>query len=281
VSFIERLQDDKPALGSRWVAPTTVNGVLEVLLPGTSDATKRLRTELEALARDPLARGALILGPAGCGKSTIARNIALLRHLAVLSADRFKALLATMRADGPFRLDVRALDWYVEFSLPGLASSVAVGQLFGYTPDFAVGSQKGSNGRPSIFESAGVGRSGDRLKPTAGAKATNGVVFLDEIGDLDEELQPKLLSVLTGVPTYRVGGEGRDEYSFTYLGLTIAATWRPLDRIRPDLRARLSDHVIVVPSLSERRDEIDAIVDGLLAETKGAHKRWLAGLIGD
>jgi hypothetical protein len=193
-----------------------------------------------------------------------------------------------MRSDGPYRLDAHLLDWYVEFSLPGLARSVAEGQLFGFTGDVAGGgrtsrgggAQAGVGGRRSIFESAGMGLGSDGTAPTAGAQATRGVVFLDEIADLDEELQPKLLAVLTGAPFYRVGGEGREEARYEFHGLALAATWRAMDRVRPDLRARLQDHVLRVPSLTERRDEVPDLCRALLKEIKSAHAKWLAALTG-
>src|SRR5258705_11829623 len=46
---------------------------------------QRLRRDTIALVTDPLACGALILGPVGCGKSALARTVALCRYLFVLT----------------------------------------------------------------------------------------------------------------------------------------------------------------------------------------------------
>ncbi|MEJ7601705.1 MAG: sigma 54-interacting transcriptional regulator [Kofleriaceae bacterium] len=89
-------------------------------------------------------------------------------------------------------------------------------------------------------------------------RAEGGTVFLDELGELAIELQPKLLRCLeTGVIT-RVGGEKPIEVDFR----AIAATNRDLprmiteNRFRADLFYRLAVIRLVVPSLRERREDI-------------------------
>ena len=79
---------------------------------------------------------------------------------------------------------------------------------------------------------------------------------------------------------YRVGGEGVEGAGFEFKGLTLAATWRPLEAVRADLRARLQDHVLRIPSLSDRRDEIPDLCRALVREIKTAHLAWLASLVG-
>src|SRR5207302_6570874 len=86
---------------------------------------------------------------------------------------------------------------------------------------------------------------------------TGGVVLLDEIGDLNTELQAKLLRVLNGEVQYRLGGEGNSDFGFTFRGVVVLATWRLLDDhvLRPDLRQRLLQNHIQVPSLSQYAPE--------------------------
>ncbi len=78
-------------------------------------------------------------------------------------------------------------------------------------------------------------------------------MLLDEIGDLEESLQAKLLRVLNGERQYRLGGEGNDDYAFVFRGVIILATWRGITdkALRPDLRQRVLQNRIRVPSLSE------------------------------
>ena len=94
--------------------------------------------------------------------------------------------------------------WYVELPLTGLVETLAEAQLFGAVK----GAFTGATDRAEIFEQASTGRI-STSDPSLAAQVTGGVVFLDEIGDLSESLQAKLLPVLSGGAFYRVGAEGR------------------------------------------------------------------------
>src|SRR5207248_3022840 len=98
------------------------------------------------------------------------------------------------------------------------------------------------------------------------AAATRGVVLLDEIGDLPPALQPKLLTVLTRAPVCPVGGEGNADHAYVFEGLTIAATWRDLEDIRPDLLSRLSDHLIRIPPLRDRVEDLPLITEVMISD---------------
>jgi DNA-binding NtrC family response regulator len=99
-------------------------------------------------------------------------------------------------------------------------------------------------------------------RPGAFESATGGTVFLDEIGELPIELQPKLLRVLETRQVQRIG-------RVDYIPLdvrVIAATNRDLREMvnrgacRADLYYRLKVVTIEMPPLRERRSDIPNLV---------------------
>jgi transcriptional regulator with PAS, ATPase and Fis domain len=98
--------------------------------------------------------------------------------------------------------------------------------------------------------------------------AHRGTVFLDEIGDVDLQVQPKLLKVLEERKFRRLG-DVRDRQVDIRL---IAATCQDLSRLmrenqfRSDLYYRISTIPLVVPPLGERVDDIPALARHLLAK---------------
>ncbi len=98
----------------------------------------------------------------------------------------------------------------------------------------------------------------DRARPGAFETAEGGTLFLDEIGELPPAVQAKLLRVLENQTFMRLG-ESRER---TTTARVIAATNRDLDRevaegrFREDLLYRLNVHLIEVPPLRERPEDI-------------------------
>ena len=230
----------------------------ERVLPGSSPAVEQLRGQVLRVCADPAARAILLRDPIGAEKSTIARLIGFAKRIAPLREAEARQRLEDLRFEGPGRIDAKLMPWYVEFTVTGQVEELASAQLFGIKKGVAKGVQAG----PGVFERSQTNQSG---RIWDGAAVTGGVVFLDEIADLTPVIQAKLLPVLSGAPFYCVGGEGDSDFERSFDGVVVAATWQPLDasRVRPDLLSRISAHVIDVPGIQERREDLPLIVEGV------------------
>jgi transcriptional regulator with PAS, ATPase and Fis domain len=98
----------------------------------------------------------------------------------------------------------------------------------------------------------------DRDKPGLIKLADGGTLFLDEIGDMPLEAQAKLLRVLQSREVFPLGATAPDKVDVR----VICATHRDLHqyvkdgRFRGDLFARVSEHVVRLPPLRERKEDI-------------------------
>ncbi len=100
--------------------------------------------------------------------------------------------------------------------------------------------------------------------------ASGGTLFLDEVGDIPLGQQVKLLRLIENNSYRRVGGVTPLRADFRL----VAATHRDLrqmvreGRFRSDLYYRISAYPVVVPSLRERRSDIQLLADSLLARLR-------------
>jgi two-component system, NtrC family, nitrogen regulation response regulator GlnG len=112
-------------------------------------------------------------------------------------------------------------------------------------------------------------------------QADGGTLFLDEVGDMDLNLQAKLLRVLQEKEFYRVGGRDAIRVDVRI----IAATHQDLDvavtqqKFREDLYYRLNVVPIYLPPLRERREDIPLLIEYFLERFEielGTGRKFLA-----
>ncbi len=101
--------------------------------------------------------------------------------------------------------------------------------------------------------------------------ANKGTIFLDEVGDLDFDLQAKILRVLQEKTFTRLGGT----YSIKVNVRIIAASNKNLvdlvtgKKFREDLFYRLSVFPIRIPPLRERKEDISVLVEYIIRKLRG------------
>ncbi len=144
--------------------------------------------------------------------------------------------MASRRANGPFMV----------FDCGAVPENLIESELFGHEKGAFTGA---ISTRQGVFE-----------------MANGGTVFLDELGELALDLQPKLLRVLEQREVKRVGGTKPIKVDVR----VVAATNRNLEeevregRFREDLFYRLSVVRLILPALRERRDDIPLLIQHFL-----------------
>lgn len=114
-------------------------------------------------------------------------------------------------------------------------------------------------------------------------RARDGILFLDEIGELDLKLQAKLLRLLEDRSFHRIGGETE----ITFRARLLCATNADLPArikagtFREDLYYRINVLTVIIPPLRERPDDTEWLAERFveaLATEVGAELSGLSGL---
>lgn len=113
---------------------------------------------------------------------------------------------------------------------------------------------------------AGAFTSADKIRPGLIHAADGGTLFLDEIGDLSAASQVKLLRLLENGEYYPLGSDNVKRSR----ARIIAATHQDIPAMvvrgtfRSDLYFRLKSHLIQLPSLRERKDDLPLLLNHFL-----------------
>ena len=93
-------------------------------------------------------------------------------------------------------------------------------------------------------------------------QADRSTIFLDEIGDLPLELQPKLLRVLQEREIHRIGGVDAVQLDVRVIAATNVDLWKRVEegRFREDLFYRINVYHIHLPPLRERTEDIPLFI---------------------
>jgi len=136
----------------------------------------------------------------------------------------------------------RSAEPYISFNIAAMQATLIESELFGHEKGAFTGAMSAKAG---LFELA------DR-----------GTIFLDEIGEIPNDVQVKLLRVIEKGSFYKVGGTRE----FSVDVRLLAATNRDLlglvrqGRFREDLYYRLSTVAFTIPPLRERKDDVEALI---------------------
>ena len=176
----------------------------------------------------------LITGPSGTGKELVAQAVSLSQYIA-FDVEKNQFVDDLQHA-------------FLPVNLSALSPTLIESELFGHCR--------------GAFTGAIAERQGwlERCPP-------HGAVFLDEIGELDPQLQVKLLRVVQNGKYTRVGDNSERQFH----GKLVAATNRDLTeemragRFREDLYYRLCADRIETPQLGEHLDDSPAALAGLIS----------------
>jgi len=185
-----------------------------------------LLRQIEHLAQDD--EPVLLTGPSGTGKELVARLIYGYRCRRLLAQGQLKE--ESLDEQAPF----------VPVNCGAIPANLVETELFGQVK----GAFTDAAGRPGLLRAAG-----------------EGVVCLDEIGELDYALQSKLLRVLQERKVRPVGADREEPYRAKIVALTNRDLLADIQaqRFRADLHARFP-HRLALPPLRERRMDVPALL---------------------
>lgn len=141
----------------------------------------------------------------------------------------------------------RKMQPFIKINCASISPNLMESEFFGYEKGAFTGAD--NKGKKGYFEAA-----------------DNGIIFLDEVGELPLDIQAKLLRVIQDGEFLRVGGTKPVKTNVRILSATNRNLEEQVDKkaFRRDLYYRLNVFPIVVPALDERTEDIPPLVDSFI-----------------
>jgi len=142
-----------------------------------------------------------------------------------------------------YKMSRRKNTSFIPINCPAIPSTLAESELFGHEKGSFTGADSQKKGKLEL--------------------ANNGILFLDEIGDLSLDIQAKFLRVLQEREIYRIGGTEAIPLNI----MVISATSKDLrleieeGRFRSDLYYRIADINLRIPDLKDRSEDIEELIN--------------------
>lgn len=132
---------------------------------------------------------------------------------------------------------------FVKVNCPSLPNELLESELFGYEKGAFTGAHTSKPGRFEL--------------------ADKGTIFLDEITEVSESSQLKLMQVLDGEPFMRIGGVKPVQTDIRVVTATNIPVQRAVEmgKLREDVCFRLSEYVIHTTPLRDRPEDIPSLVE--------------------
>jgi len=142
---------------------------------------------------------------------------------------------------------------FVSVNCAAISNNLADSLLFGHVKGSFTGADKDHTG---FFE-----------------QADNGTLFLDEIGDMDSDVQAKILRVLQERKIRKVGEKKERNVNIRIISATNRNFSQAIkdNQFREDLYYRLEEFLLFIPALRDRADDIPLLAKHFLDQFSKAH----------
>lgn len=221
----------------------------------------RLQDQVSLLTRHLLSEGLRNPGAFAHLVSGSRKMLALFKYVEVVADSPYPALIVGETGVGK-ELVARALHLagdpnrpFVGVNVAGLDDNMFSDTLFGHKKGAFTGAEAHRDGLIS--------------------QAQDGTLFLDEIGDLNPTSQVKLLRLIQEKEYYPLGIDQPKKTNARIVCSTNHDLKKLVEKgsFRNDLYFRLNTHVVVVPPLRERKDDIPMLLGHFLEESAQALRK--------